>query len=214
MNIEERVNGIIESDFKIPLTIVLATGVISGVIGWIVSSKIHYIWPESMPIQQYWGVVIAFSSLLGGLVVAVAAWFLLFGSIHVIVKILGGFGEVQRAFKVGGYIFLILLVGNLVSAIAVPFIPEIEIDLSYIGNEETPDISGILDQTREYQTSAGYVLYESIITIFKAIAMIFTVLAMEVLYKISRAKVIIACGIPYLIYILIPIFTVLLTLSL
>ncbi|HEC95833.1 MAG TPA: hypothetical protein ENI50_02290, partial [Euryarchaeota archaeon] len=135
------------------------------------------------------------------------------GAIHIIARAFGGFGEVQRVLKVGGYIFLILLVGNIVSAIAVPFIPEMKMDLSYI-NEETPDISEILDQTKEYQTSTGYILYESIITIFKAVAMIFTILAAEALYKVSRMKAIIACGIPYLVYILIPIFTMLLTLSL
>ena len=213
MNIEERVNKIVESEFRIPLIIVLATGVISGVVSWIVSSKIHYIWPENMPVGQYWGVIMAGSTLISGIIVAVVTWVFLFGAIHIIVRAFGGFGEVQRVLKVGGYIFLILLVGNIVSAIAVPFIPEMKIDLSYI-NEETPDISEILDQTKEYQTSTGYILYESIITIFKAVAMIFTILAAEALYKISRMKAIIACGIPYLVYILIPIFTMLLTLSL
>ncbi|RLG01021.1 hypothetical protein DRN58_02675 [Thermococci archaeon] len=213
MNIEERVNKIVESEFRIPLIIVLATGVISGVVSWIVSSKIHYIWPENMPVEQYWGVIMAGSTLISGIIVAVVTWVFLFGAIHIIARAFGGFGEVQRVLKVGGYIFLILLVGNIVSAIAVPFIPEMKIDLSYI-NEETPDISEILDQTKEYQTSTGYILYESIITIFKAVAMIFTILAAEALYKISRMKAIIACGIPYLVYILIPIFTMLLTLSL
>ncbi|RLF93730.1 hypothetical protein DRN50_06750 [Thermococci archaeon] len=213
MNIEERVNKIVESEFRIPLIIVLATGVISGVVSWIVSSKIHYIWPENMPVGQYWGVIMAGSTLISGIIVAVVTWVFLFGAIHIIARAFGGFGEVQRVLKVGGYIFLILLVGNIVSAIAVPFIPEMKIDLSYI-NEETPDISEILDQTKEYQTSTGYILYESIITIFKAVAMIFTILAAEALYKISRMKAIIACGIPYLVYILIPIFTMLLTLSL
>jgi len=211
MNIEERVNKIVELEFRIPLTIVLATGVISGVVSWIVSSRIHYIWPENMPIGQYWGVIMAGSTLISGIIVAVITWVFLFGAIHIIARALGGFGEFQRVLKVGGYIFLILLVGNLVSTIAVPFIPEM--DLSYI-NEETPNISEILDQTKEYQTSTGYILYESIITIFKAVAMIFTILAAEALYKISRMKAIIVCGIPYLIYILIPIFTMLLTLSL
>lgn len=213
MNIEERVNKIVESEFRIPLIIVLATGVISGVVSWIVSSKIHYIWPENMPVGQYWGVIMAGSTLISRIIVAVVTWVFLFGAIHIIARAFGGFGEVQRVLKVGGYIFLILLVGNIVSAIAVPFIPEMKMDLSYI-NEETPDISEILDQTKEYQTSTGYILYESIITIFKAVAMIFTILAAEALYKVSRMKAIIACGIPYLVYILIPIFTMLLTLSL
>ncbi|HEC95617.1 MAG TPA: YIP1 family protein, partial [Euryarchaeota archaeon] len=174
MNIEERVNKIVESEFRIPLIIVLATGVISGVVSWIVSSKIHYIWPENMPVGQYWGVIMAGSTLISGIIVAVVTWVFLFGAIHIIARAFGGFGEVQRVLKVGGYIFLILLVGNIVSAIAVPFIPEMKMDLSYI-NEETPDISEILDQTKEYQTSTGYILYESIITIFKAVAMIFTI---------------------------------------
>lgn len=213
MNIEERVNKIVELEFRIPLIIVLATGVISGVVGWIVSSRIHYIRPENMPIGQYWGVIMAGSTLISGIIVAVVTWVFLFGAIHIIARAFGGFGEFQRVLKVGGYIFLILLVGNLVSAIAVPFIPETEMDLSYI-NEETPDISEILDQTKEYQTSTGYILYESIMIIFKAVAMIFTILAAEALYKISRMKAVIVCGIPYLIYILIPIFTMLLTLSL
>lgn len=74
MNIEERVNKIVESEFRIPLIIVLATGVISGVVSWIVSSKIHYIWPENMPVGQYWGVIMAGSTLISGIIVAVVTW--------------------------------------------------------------------------------------------------------------------------------------------
>jgi len=47
MKIEERINRIAESELRLPLIIVLVTGIISGVIRGIISSKIHIVFSES-----------------------------------------------------------------------------------------------------------------------------------------------------------------------
>ncbi len=213
MNIEERVREIAGSDFKTPLIIVLTTGVVAGVVGWVVSLKIEYIWPESLPFGQHWELIMGGSTLFSAIVTSVVTWLLIFGAVHVISGFFGGNAEAQQIFKVGGYIFLILLIGNIVAAVAVPLIPETTIDLSQIEEEEMA-VSEVIKQTQDYQRSFGYLLYEAIITIFKGGAMIATILVAEVLYGYSRSRAAIACGIPYIVYILIPIFTIMLTLSL
>jgi len=114
--------------------------------------------------------------------------------------------------KVGGYIFLILLIGNVVSAVAIPFIPEKEIRVTV--GEENPDFSELIEQTKEFEKSRGYILYEVIIALSKVVAMIFTVLAVKILYGVSRGKAILTCAIPYALYIVLPILSILITLSL
>ncbi|HDM22476.1 MAG TPA: hypothetical protein ENG20_01665 [Methanomicrobia archaeon] len=58
MKIEERINRIAESELRLPLIIVLVTGIISGVIRGIISSKIHIVFSESwrlhIPYTPYW----------------------------------------------------------------------------------------------------------------------------------------------------------------
>ncbi|GEM_PF-3368960 len=114
--------------------------------------------------------------------------------------------------KVGGYIFLILLIGNVVSGVAISFIPEKEIRVTVGG--ENPDFSELIEQTKEFEKSRGYILYEAIIALSKVVAMIFTVLAVKILYGVSRGKAILTCAIPYALYIVLPILSILITLSL
>ncbi|MEA1993894.1 MAG: YIP1 family protein [Euryarchaeota archaeon] len=215
MEIEEKINTVTESDFKTPFIIVLATGVVAGVVGGIISSsKINYIWPEAIPFGQYWGVIMIFGSLIGGIIGAVVAWLLLYGFVHLLSSFIGGHGDSKRIFKVGGYIFLILLIGNVFSAVAIPFMPETTIDLSGIEEEKAPDLGEIMEPMKEYQRSQGYLLHVIILAFFRVIAMMITVLAVEELYGLPRARAAVACGIPYIVYILYPVLTMAITLSL
>lgn len=215
MEMREKVRTVAELDFRTPFMIVLATGVVAGVVGGIISSsKITYIWPEPVFFGQYWGVILVIGSLIGGIIGAVVAWLLLCGVVHLLSSFLGGHGDSKRIFKVGGYIFLILLVGNVFSAAAIPFLPEVEISLLEIEEEETPDLGEIMEPMKEYQRSRGYALYLAIIAFFKALAMMVTVLVVEELYGLSRLRAVLACAIPYGGYILYPILTMVITLNL